>query len=95
MGSVTATSDAQIAKQVALLSTADNYATWRADADSIIQEGHNRLDGLGETMKSFRDQSAGTGAGPAAPTGKTVVRTGTANGRKVAQYSDGTTGYVD
>ena len=26
---------------------------------------------------------------------KTVVRTGTANGRKVVQYSDGTTDYAD
>jgi hypothetical protein len=30
-----------------------------------------------------------------APTQKTVVRTGTANGRKVVQYSDGTTAYAD
>lgn len=30
-----------------------------------------------------------------APAAKTVVRTGTLNGRKVVQYSDGTTGYAD
>jgi hypothetical protein len=30
-----------------------------------------------------------------APAQKTVVRTGTANGRKVVQYSDGTTAYAD
>jgi hypothetical protein len=32
---------------------------------------------------------------PAANPQKTVVRTGTANGRKVVQYSDGTTAYAD
>lgn len=32
---------------------------------------------------------------PAAPTGRTVVRTGTMNGRKVVQYSDGSTEYAD
>lgn len=30
-----------------------------------------------------------------ATAGKTIVRTGTLNGRKVAQYSDGSSGYVD
>ena len=32
---------------------------------------------------------------PAAPTGRTVVRTGAMNGRKVVQYSDGSTEYAD
>lgn len=32
---------------------------------------------------------------PATPKARTVVRTGTANGRKVVQYSDGTTDYAD
>ncbi len=32
---------------------------------------------------------------PAAPAARTVVRTGTLNGRKVVQYSDGTTDYAD
>jgi hypothetical protein len=40
-----------------------------------------------------------TSPGPASPlpaaAGKTIVRTGTLNGRKVAQYSDGSSGYVD
>lgn len=35
------------------------------------------------------------GAKPTAPTGRTVVRTGTMNGRKVVQYSDGSTEYAD
>ena len=37
----------------------------------------------------------GKSGGSQAPAGKTVVRTGTANGRKVVQYSDGSTAYAD
>lgn len=40
--------------------------------------------------------AASTGGAPAAaPTGKTIVRTGTFKGRAVAEYSDGTHGYID
>jgi len=40
-----------------------------------------------------KELKAGTGGGGAAP--KTVVRTGTLDGRKVVEYSDGTTAYAD
>ncbi len=36
-----------------------------------------------------------TAQGPTGSTGRQVVRTGTLNGRKVVQYSDGTTDYAD
>ena len=39
------------------------------------------------------DQVGGSGGAGVAP--KTVTRTGTLNGRKVVEYSDGTTAYAD
>ena len=47
---------------------------------------YSRLPGSGD---------AGGSAASPQPQGKTVVRTGTMNGRKVVQYSDGTTAYAD
>lgn len=43
--------------------------------------------------EAAKSQPAAIGQG-GAPSGKTVVRTGTHNGRKVVQYADGTTEYV-
>jgi len=50
---------------------------------------YSRLPGAGDanTAQSIQPE--------AKPQGKTVVRTGTMNGRKVVQYSDGTTAYAD
>ena len=39
--------------------------------------------------------AAGQQQGAGQPSQRTVVRTGTANGRKVLQYSDGSIGYAD
>lgn len=44
-------------------------------------------------MKSLSGMPAG--GKPASPAAKTVTRTGTLNGRKVVQYSDGSTEYAD
>jgi len=50
---------------------------------------YSRLPGAGDASTTQSSQ-------PEAKTqGKTVVRTGTMNGRKVVQYSDGTTAYAD
>lgn len=46
---------------------------------------YSRLPGAGDAPNAQASQ----------PQGKTVVRTGTMNGRKVVQYSDGTTAYAD
>lgn len=54
-----------------------------------------RLAAWKDLMSRMKQASAG-GAAPAAASanGKTVVRTGTLNGRKVVQYSDGSTEYA-
>jgi hypothetical protein len=49
---------------------------------------------LQQKYKTSADERTGN-APPTATPQKTVVRTGTANGRKVVQYSDGTTAYAD
>lgn len=51
-----------------------------------------------EVPKAYQEKVKGLGGEPAKPeakTGKTITRTGTLNGRKVVQYSDGTTEYAD
>lgn len=50
-----------------------------------------------KTMRRLRQQYLGGGQSPAnqSPAGKTVKRTGMHNGRKVIQYSDGSTSYAD
>lgn len=96
VGSVSASSDSQISKQVKLMQTADNYAAWRAAADAMIQEGNNRMGSLNDQIQVFRTQSIGGTPTPTpTPTpaaAKTVVRLGTQNGKRVAQFSDGTVG---
>jgi hypothetical protein len=42
-------------------------------------------------LKEFAPKAAA----PATKPGKTVTRTGTLNGRRVVQYSDGSTEYAD
>jgi hypothetical protein len=46
-------------------------------------------------MKERRDAEAGAKNVDEKPNQRTVVRTGTYEGRKIVQYSDGTTDYVD
>lgn len=68
------------------LDTATNPDAADIDANLAALENLNALYGLG----------LDTGA-PAAPAGggRTIVKTGTLNGRKVVQYSDGSTEYAD
>jgi hypothetical protein len=82
-------------------SNADSqYFPQVGDAPEVIQQKSNNralaIRGiLAEVPKSHRgalDEIAGK---PATPAGKTVVKTGTLNGRKVHQYSDGTTDYAN
>ncbi len=65
-------------------------------SERAIQRWNSRLD-KGELDKYFqmtgRTKEKIGGTSPV--TGKTPVRTGTLNGRKVIQYSDGTTAYAD
>jgi hypothetical protein len=55
----------------------------RADVPKSRQGEVDRISGGGQAEQ------------PAAPAAKQVVRTGTLNGRKVVQYSDGSTAYAD
>ena len=57
-------------------------------AEVIIKLMKERREQFGMT-----DQVGGSGGAGVAP--KTVTRTGTLNGRKVVEYSDGTTAYAD
>lgn len=66
-------------------------------------EGQDNWDffGLGtpdveaQPAKPYKFSRKAAPGAKAAPAGKKVVRTGTANGRRVAQYEDGTIAYVD
>ena len=80
------------------------YSKWKEKTDSF--KGAEDAWFAGEGGKSLFDRpglkkyagaaSAASqipGQGPAAPAARTVVRTGTLNGRRVIQYSDGSTEY--
>jgi hypothetical protein len=77
-----------------------NYMTMAGkigDRTVPVKERLAALDQVRELQKKYKT-SADARMGNAPPTAtpqKTVVRTGTANGRKVVQYSDGTTAYAD
>lgn len=58
----------------------------RQAALNTIEQIQQRYAGQGGASGSFASPT---------PQGKTVLRTGTMNGRKVVQYSDGTTSYAD
>lgn len=62
-----------------------------------VEQREAALDTIAEIQTRYAGQTGGaTGSfGGPKPQGKTVVRTGTMNGRKVVQYSDGTTDYAD
>jgi hypothetical protein len=66
VGSVSAASDAQLAKALERMNSAQTYSGWRSAADVAIKEGHNRMSGLNSTMNDFKQQSMGQGGGPAA-----------------------------
>ncbi len=68
------------------ISAAERRATYAQSKAGAIRGGTYLTDGVPQV------------ASPAAqtpPAGKTVVKSGTYQGRKVVQYSDGTTGYAD
>ena len=66
--------------------------TGRKDFETKLSEPTKRL--FADRVKPTGDTT--TSAAPAkADAGKSVVRTGTLNGRKVVEYSDGTHGYAD
>lgn len=46
-------------------------------------------------VEAYREQPAAVGATPAGKPAKTVKRTGTSNGRKVVEYTDGSIEYAD
>ena len=62
-----------------------------------VEQRQAALDTIEQIQQRYAGQTGGaTGSfGATQPQGKTVVRTGTMNGRKVVQYSDGTTAYAD
>lgn len=64
VGSVSATSDTQIEKQMHIMQTSDNYAAWRAAADAAIEEGHNRMNSLNGQIEVFRSQSQNSNGPP-------------------------------
>lgn len=63
-----------------------DYNTVRKSYEALAQRR-----GLDTTEVFMNDRTPQ----PAAPAARTVVRTGTLNGRRVVQYSDGTTDYAD
>jgi hypothetical protein len=68
------------------------YNTEVKDAEARgVKFPYNPTIKLPEPKKPAADQIPGQG--PAAPAARTVVRTGTLNGRRVIQYSDGSTEY--
>jgi hypothetical protein len=72
------------------------YFPQPGDSQAVItQKAQNRKTAI-QGLKNNARPGASDASAPAAPAGgKTVTRTGTLNGRKVVQYSDGTTAYVD
>lgn len=65
--------------------------------DRAIAAAERRAAYAASKARAIRDGSYLTDGVPAQPeaAGKTVTRTGTLNGRKVVQYSDGSTSYAD
>lgn len=68
------------------ISAAERRATYAQSKAGAIRGGTYLTDGVPQTAPT-------TAQTP--PAGKTVVKSGTYQGRKVVQYSDGTTGYAD
>lgn len=73
------------------------YLATATDPTLGLQANQEALDRLEKLYGGGGDPIAPSGGKPTTPKpqGKTVVRTGTMNGRKVVQYSDGTAAYVD
>ena len=70
---------------------------WLDAASSPERDYKASVDALDNLVKfvAANKREPGTPAGASAPGGRTVKRTGTANGRKVVEYSDGTIEYAD
>jgi len=64
-------------------------------AKTSIKQYSNERQFLGKKNPGIFDYYPEITAKPTQPSGRDVVRTGTLNGRKVVQYSDGTTEYAD
>lgn len=72
VGSVSSSSDSQIQHQRENMNSAQNYASWRAAADAMLQEGGNRMDSLHGTLNDIQ-QSSQTSSGGGSPSGETAA----------------------
>jgi len=60
VGSVSASSDAAIQHQRDVMNSAQNYKQWRAAANAMLEEGHNRIGQLTKTRDDLVQQSGST-----------------------------------
>lgn len=68
VGSVAASSDSAIAHQREAMNSAQTYKAWRAAADAMLKEGHNRIGSIQDVNASLQQQSGSSAApSPAAP----------------------------